>query len=124
MYEKHDSFFTLKHKKNQKNSQIVDRIVKSSKNPSVVKKLSLAHQKILTAATMDLLNNTQSISKTKFNKILKVSKNNLEIERLTLSSQKIFKKVIADLLGDGNINEKIKFNLKSNVIAEINTVSD
>ena len=67
MYEKHDSFFTLKHKKNQKNSQIIDRIIKISKNTSIVEKLSLAHQKLLTNVTRDLLNNGQSTSKTKFN---------------------------------------------------------
>jgi len=67
MYKKHDSFFTLKHKRNQKINQTVDRIIKSSKNITVVKKLSLAHQKILMKATSDLLNNTQSTSKTKFN---------------------------------------------------------
>ena len=67
MYEKHDSFFTLKHKKNQKNSQIIDRIIRISKNTSIVENLSLAHQKLLTNVTRDLLNNGQSTSKTKFN---------------------------------------------------------
>ena len=67
MYEKHDSFFTLKHKKNQKNSQIIDRIIGISKNTSIVENLSLAHQKLLTNVTRDLLNNGQSTSKTKFN---------------------------------------------------------
>ena len=57
-------------------------------------------------------------------RILKVSKNNLDIESLTLSSQKIFKKAISDLLNEENINKKIKFKLKSNVIAEINTLKD
>ena len=67
MYEKHDSFFTLKHKKNQKNSQIIDRIIRISKNTSIVENLSLAHQKLLTNVTRDLSNNGQSTSKTKFN---------------------------------------------------------
>ena len=67
MYEKHDSFFTLKHKKNQKNSQIIDRIIKISKNTSIVEKLSLEHQKLLTNVIRDLLNNGQPTSKTKFN---------------------------------------------------------
>ena len=67
MYEKHDSFFALKHKKNQKSSYIIDRIIKTSKDISIVEKLSLEGQKILSNATKDLLDNTNSSSKTKFN---------------------------------------------------------
>ena len=67
MYEKHDSFFALKHKKNKKSSYIIDRIIKTSKDISIVEKLSLEGQKILSNATKDLLDNTNSSSKTKFN---------------------------------------------------------
>ena len=67
MYEKHDSFFALKHKKNQKSSYIIDRIIKTSKDISIVEKLPLEGQKILRNATKDLLDNTNSSSKTKFN---------------------------------------------------------
>ena len=81
MYEKHDSFFALKHKKNKKVSSIIDRIIKTSKDISIVEKLSLESQKILT-------------------------------------------NVIKDLLSDTNSSSKTKFNLKSNVIAEINTIAD
>ena len=66
MYEKHDSFFALKHKKNQKSSYIIDRIIKTSKDISIVEKLSLESQKILATVTTDLLDNTESSSKTKF----------------------------------------------------------
>ena len=47
MYEKHDSFFALKHKKNKKIGYIIDRIIKTSKDISIVEKLSLESQKIL-----------------------------------------------------------------------------
>ena len=67
MYEKHDSFFALKHKKNRKVNSIIDRIIKTSKDISIVEKLSLEGQKILSNATKDLLDNTNSSSKTKFN---------------------------------------------------------
>ena len=67
MYEKHDSFFTLKHKKNKKIGYIIDRIIKTSKDISIVEKLSLESQKILTNVTRDLLSTTESSSKTKFN---------------------------------------------------------
>ena len=81
MYQKHDSFFTLKHQKDKKISDIIDRIIKVSKDTSIVEKLPLESQKILKKVKRDLLSNTESPS-------------------------------------------KIKFNLKSNVIAEINTVAD
>ena len=81
MYKKHDSFLVLKHKKNQKVNSIIDRIIKTSKDISIVEKLSLESQKILT-------------------------------------------NVIKDLLSDTNSSSKTKFNLKSNVIAEINTIAD
>ena len=67
MYVKHDSFIALKHKKNKKSSYIIDRIIKTSKDISIVEKLSLEGQKILSNATKDLLDNTNSSSKTKFN---------------------------------------------------------
>ena len=67
MYEKHDSFFALKHKKNKKIGYIIDRIIKTSKDISIVEKLSLESQKILTNVTRDLLSTTESSSKTKFN---------------------------------------------------------
>ena len=67
MYEKHDSFLVLKHKKNQKINSIIDRIIKTSKDISIVEKLSSKSQKILENATRDLLDNTESSSKTKFN---------------------------------------------------------
>jgi len=55
MYEKHDSFFALKHKKNQKIKNILERIIKTSKNDLILKKLSKAHQKILRTVIQDLL---------------------------------------------------------------------
>ena len=67
MYEKHDSFLVLKHKKNQKINSIIDRIIKTSKDISIVEKLSSKSQKILENVTRDLLDNTESSSKTKFN---------------------------------------------------------
>ena len=47
MYEKHDSFLVLKHKKNKKINSIIDRIIKTSKDISIVEKLSSKSQKIL-----------------------------------------------------------------------------
>ena len=41
MYKKHDSFFTLKHKKDKKISDIIDRIIKVSKDTSIIEKLPL-----------------------------------------------------------------------------------
>ena len=67
MYVKHDSFIALKHKKNKKSSYIIDRIIKTSKDISIVEKLSLESQKILTNVTRDLLSTTEPSSKTKFN---------------------------------------------------------
>ncbi len=67
MYRKHDSFFALKHKKGKKNSHIINRIIRASKDISTVKKLSLENQKIFTKITTDLLEDSQSSSKTKFN---------------------------------------------------------
>ena len=46
MYKKHDSFLVLKHKKNKKINSIIDRIIKTSKDISIVEKLSLKSQKI------------------------------------------------------------------------------
>ena len=60
MYKKHDSFFALKHKENKKNKHIIDRIIKTSKNVSVVKKLSPESQKILKTVTNDLLGRNKS----------------------------------------------------------------
>jgi radical SAM protein with 4Fe4S-binding SPASM domain len=67
MYRKHDSFFALKHKKGKKNSHIINRIIRASKDISTVKKLSLENQKIFTKITTDLLEDSQSSPKTKFN---------------------------------------------------------
>ena len=39
MYKKHDSFLVLKHKKNKKINSIIDRIIKTSKDISIVEKL-------------------------------------------------------------------------------------
>ena len=66
MYKKHDSFLVLKHKKNKKINSIIDRIIKTSKDISIVEKLSLKSQKILANVIRDLLDNTESSSKTKF----------------------------------------------------------
>ena len=66
MYKKHDSFFALKHKKDIKINYIIDRIIRISKDISIVEKLSLESQKILTNVIKDLLDNTESSSKTKF----------------------------------------------------------
>ena len=66
MYKKHDSFLVLKHKKNKKINSIIDRITKTSKDISIVEKLSLKSQKILANVIRDLLDNTESSSKTKF----------------------------------------------------------
>ena len=81
MYKKHDSFFALKLKENQKINHTINRIVKISKDVSIIEKFSSEHKKILDKVLKDLLDNTETSS-------------------------------------------KVKFNLKSNVIAEINTVSD
>ena len=67
MYEKHDSFLVLKNKKKKKINLIIDRIIKTTKDTSIVEKLSLKSQKILTKVTKDLLDKTESASKTKFN---------------------------------------------------------
>ena len=63
MYQKHDSFFTLKHQKDKKISDIIDRIIKVSKDTSIVEKLPLESQKILKKVKRDLLSNTESPSK-------------------------------------------------------------
>ena len=59
MYRKHDSFFALKNKKGKKNSHIIDRIIRTSKDISIVEKLPLESQKILTNVTTDLLEDSQ-----------------------------------------------------------------
>ena len=66
MYKKHDSFFALKHKKDIKINYIIDRIIRISKDIYIVEKLSLKSQKILANVIRDLLDNTESSSKTKF----------------------------------------------------------
>ena len=66
MYKKHDSFFALKHKKDIKINYIIDRIIRISKDIYIVEKLSLKSQKILANIIRDLLDNTESSSKTKF----------------------------------------------------------
>jgi len=81
MYKKHDSFFALKNKKENKVKNILDRIANISKDSLIVNKLSPGYQKI-------------------------------------------FKNVIQDLFDSSKSPSKIKFNLKSNVISEINTLSD
>ena len=81
MYKKHDSFFALKHKKDQKINSILKRIDK-------------------------------------------VSKNSLIIEKLSTEGKVILKKVIGDLFGNTNKSSNIKFYLKSNVVSEIDTISD
>ena len=82
MYKKHDSFFALKHKKQQKkNIHIIKRIKKTSEDILITKKLSFEYKKLLQKAVQDLTNNSESSS-------------------------------------------KIKFSLKSNVVAEIETVAD
>ena len=81
MYKKHDSFFALKHRKNKKISSTINRIIKVSKDIST-------------------------------------------IEKLSSEGQKIFKQVTADVLNDTETHLRNKFNLKSNVIAEIDTIPD
>ena len=58
------------------------------------------------------------------NRIVKVAKDSLKLKELSLASQEIFKKAINDLTDKKNINKKNKFILKSNVVAEINTIED
>ena len=58
------------------------------------------------------------------NRIVKVSKDISTIEKLSSESQKVFKQVTTDLLDDVKTHSNNKFNLKSNVIAEIDTITD
>ena len=53
----------------------------------------------------------------------KAAGDNSIIEKLSLENKKILKKVIKDLTTEKKNLEEEKFNLKSNVIAEINTIS-
>ena len=57
-------------------------------------------------------------------RINKTSKNPLIIERLSIESRAILKKVVRDLFSNIDKSSNIKFDLKSNVIAEIDTISD
>ena len=56
-------------------------------------------------------------------RIKKAAGDNSIIEKLSLENKKILKKVIKDLTTEKKNLEEEKFNLKSNVIAEINTIS-
>ena len=67
MYTKHDSFFALKLKKQKKINHIIDRINKTSKDTSIIEKLSLEHKILLKKAIQDLLDNSEPSSKIKFN---------------------------------------------------------
>ena len=67
MYEKHDSFFALKHKKNEKIKNILDRIIKTSKDVSIIKNLSTEYQQLLKTVIQDLTSDTDLNSKTQFN---------------------------------------------------------
>jgi len=58
------------------------------------------------------------------NRIVKVSKDISTIEKLSSESQKVFTQVTTDLLDDVKTHSNNKFNLKSNVIAEIDTITD
>ena len=66
MYTKHDSFFALKLKKQKKINHIIDRINKTSKDTSIIEKLSLEHKILLKKAIQDLLDNSEPSSKIKF----------------------------------------------------------
>jgi len=57
-------------------------------------------------------------------RIKKVAKDSSILQKLPLASQKIFKKAFSDLLEKNDQNKKNKFKLKSNVVAEINTIED
>jgi len=67
MYEKHDSFYALKHKKDPKIQKVLNRIVKASKDVSAVEKLSSKFKKILEKVINDLSDNAEPYSKNKFN---------------------------------------------------------
>ena len=58
------------------------------------------------------------------NRIAKVAKDSSKLQKLSLPSQKIFKKAHNDIQDKEETNEKNKFKLKSNVIAEIDTIED
>ena len=57
-------------------------------------------------------------------RINKVVSNNSIVDKLSLENKKILNKVIKDLTAEDNKLKKENFNLKSNVIAEINTIND
>ena len=80
MYKKHDSFFALKFKKQKKINHIIDRINKTSKDTSIIEKLSPEHKKLLKKAIQDLLDNSAPSSKIKFN-----LKSNVIAEIITLA---------------------------------------
>ena len=80
MYKKHDSFFALKFKKQKKINHIIDRINKTSKDTSIIEKLSPEHKKLLKKAVQDLLDNSAPSSKIKFN-----LKSNVIAEIITLA---------------------------------------
>ena len=57
MYKKHDSFYALRHKKEQKINSILERINKTSKNSLIIEKLSIESKAILKKVIRDLFTN-------------------------------------------------------------------
>ena len=66
MYEKHDSFFTLKHKKQETIDGILRRIKETSKDISILQTLSAEHKNLLGKAVRDLFNKNESFSNFRF----------------------------------------------------------